>query len=128
VGLFALSNHNRKPDNFYNAMLVAQEKLHPLLEKSLQCGSTWHDDLKNFHLGEGPQGLVNLSPAWFQQGHDVSAPIHGIYLLAAHSELDNNIKMPIGFYKLLFACCIGLARCHLRIQCNSECNPGNNSP
>jgi hypothetical protein len=57
-------------------MLVAREKLCPLLENSLQGGSTWRDDLENFHSGEGPQGSVNLSPAWFPQGHDVSASAH----------------------------------------------------
>jgi len=55
-------------------MLAAREKLRPLLEKSLKSRSTWHDDMKKFHLGgEGPQGSVNLSPTWFQQGQDVSA-------------------------------------------------------
>ena len=57
-------------------MLVVQEKLCPLLKKSLQGGSTWRDDLENFHSGAGPQSSVNLSPAWFQQGHDVSNSAH----------------------------------------------------
>jgi len=53
-------------------MLAAQEKLCLLLKIS-KNGSSWHDDEKNFRSEEdAPQGLVNLSPAWFQQGHDVS--------------------------------------------------------
>ena len=52
-------------------MLAAREKLRPLL-KTAQSGNSWRDDLNLYHTGEGPQGLVNLSPAWFQQGHDVS--------------------------------------------------------
>jgi hypothetical protein len=57
-------------------MLAAQEKLHPLL-KMLQLGSSWREDQEHFHSGgEGPQGWVNLSPAWFQQGHDVSASVN----------------------------------------------------
>ncbi len=54
MSLFALSNCYRKHDASQNAMLVAQEKLHLLLEKLLQCGSTWCDNLKIFHSGEGP--------------------------------------------------------------------------
>jgi hypothetical protein len=95
-------------------MLAVREKLRPLLEKLLKHGNTWRDDLKNFHLGEdGPLGSVNLSPAWFQQGHDVSASVHKIYFSAAYSELGNGATTPTGFCKLRFACCIGLARCHL---------------
>ena len=67
-------------------MLAAHEKLHPLLEMSLRSGSNWRDEINFFcSEGEGPQGLVNLSPAWFQQGHDVSASVHRIYFSAAHS-------------------------------------------
>jgi hypothetical protein len=53
-------------------MLAAREKLCPLL-RLVQSGSTWRDDMNIFHSeGEGPEGLVNLSPGWFQKGHDVS--------------------------------------------------------
>jgi hypothetical protein len=55
-------------------MLAAREKLCPLLKLMKSgSGSTWRDDLNNFHSeGAGPQGVVNLSPGWFQKGHDVS--------------------------------------------------------
>ena len=42
----------------------------------MPSGSAWRDDVNHFHSeGEGPQGLVNLSPGWFQKGHDVSERI-----------------------------------------------------
>ena len=98
VGLFALSDSNGKPDANQNSMLVAREKLRLLLEKLLHCSSTWHNDLKNFHPGEGLQGSVNLSPAWFQQGHDVSASSCRIHFLAAHdSKSGNGAKISTGF-------------------------------
>jgi hypothetical protein len=127
VSLFALSDRSRKPDTSQNAMLAAREKLLPLLKKS-QSGSSWRDEVNNFHPGEGPHGSVNLSPAWFQQGHDVSASAHRICFSAAHSELGNGATAPAGFCELPLTGCIGLARCHLRIQCNFERNPGGNSP
>src|SRR5258708_36783645 len=62
--LFTLSNHSRKPDTSQSAMLVAQGKLLPFLGMS-HGGSSWSADPKYFHSGQGPQGSVNLSPAWF---------------------------------------------------------------
>jgi hypothetical protein len=45
-------------------------------------GSTWRDDVNNFHSeGAGPQGVVNLSPGWFQKGHDVSDRFGGYNLV-----------------------------------------------
>jgi hypothetical protein len=128
VSLFTLSNRNGKHDASQNAMLLARERLRPLLEKSLRGGGTWRDKMEHFHSGEGPQGSVNLSPAWFQQGHDVSASEYRIYFSAAHSESGDGAKMPAGLCKFQFYCRFGLARCHLRIQCDYECNPGSNSP
>jgi hypothetical protein len=122
AGLFFLSDHSRKPDAYQNAMSAAQEKLHPLL-KIPPHGSSWRNDRKFYYPGEGPQGSVNLSPAWFQQGHDVSASSHKFYISAAHSELGNGARIPACFYKLQGACCTGLAKCHLRIECNFERHP-----
>jgi len=79
-------------------MLVAREKLRPLLNGS-QSGSTWRDDQKRFH-GEGLKGSVNLSPAWFQQAHDVSALAHRIYFSAAYSKSGNVATIPAGFCEL----------------------------
>jgi len=67
----------------------------------LQHGSSWCEDLKNYHSGEeGPQGLVTLSPTWFKQGHDVSTSANRIYFSAAHSESGNSATIPVGFCKL----------------------------
>jgi len=99
VSLFTLSNHSGKPDTSQSAMLVARGKLLPLLGMS-QGGSSWHDDPKYFHSGEGPQGSVNLSPTWFPQGHDVSTSAHGIYSLVAYSESGNRATTPTDLCKL----------------------------
>ena len=59
-------------DASQNSMLAAWEKLCLLLKIS-KNGSSLRDDEKNFRSeGDAPQGSVNLSPVWFQQGHDVS--------------------------------------------------------
>ena len=126
AGSFTPSDRSGKPDTFQNAMLAAKEKLHPLLNIS-PAGSNWRDDPK-FYSSEGSQGSVNLSPAWFPQGHDVSSLTRRIYFSEAQFEPGNGARIPAGFCKLQFACCIGLARCRLRIQCDFECNPGGNSP
>ena len=53
-------------------MMAATEKLHPLLEKRPK-GTSWRLDPGYFPSGlEGLQGLVDFSPAWFQQAHEVS--------------------------------------------------------
>ena len=52
--------------------MTAMEKLHPLLGKR-QGGISWCDNPALFPSGsEGPHGTLNLSPAWFQLGHEVS--------------------------------------------------------
>lgn len=52
--------------------MEATEKLHPLLGKR-QSGALWRGDADNFVKGtKDPPGVLNISPAWFQQGHDVS--------------------------------------------------------
>jgi hypothetical protein len=51
-------------------MMAAMVKLHPLLQK--KGGTSWHLDQSLFPSGkEGPQGVLNISPAWFEQGHEV---------------------------------------------------------
>lgn len=57
----------------------------------------WHSDKKYFRSGEGPQGLVDLSPTWFSRGYDVSALAHEIHFSAAHPKLGNIETMPEGF-------------------------------
>jgi hypothetical protein len=74
--------------------LAATEYLHPLLKESSKKlanrnskrrkkgskenssgskGSSWRADPTSFHSGKHiPEGWVNISPAWFQQGHEVS--------------------------------------------------------
>ena len=73
VSLVGRSNLNRKPDGIQSAMLAAREKLRPLLKIPPSGSSSWRDDPSNFHSGEDLKGTVNFSPAWFPQGHDVSA-------------------------------------------------------
>jgi hypothetical protein len=71
-------NHSVSPDASQSSMLEAREKLLPLMKKSIS-GSSWRKDSKYYVLGKGPLGAVDLSPAWFQQGHDVSASVHELY-------------------------------------------------
>ena len=53
--------------------MAATEKLHPLLGKR-QGGISWRDDTALFPSeAKGPHGALNLSPAWFQQGHEVTS-------------------------------------------------------
>jgi hypothetical protein len=85
VSLVSLSDHGSKPDTSQNAMLTARDKLRLLLEKSLS-GRTWRENVENYRKGDGPQGSVNLSPAWFQQAHDVSTLTDRIYFSAAYSK------------------------------------------
>jgi hypothetical protein len=62
--------------------------------------STWHNEMKYFHSGRGPQGSLNLSLAWFQQGHNVSASSYKNLFSTAYSKLGNSATIPTGFYKL----------------------------
>jgi hypothetical protein len=72
VSLFTLSDRCIKFDLFQNKMMAATEKLRPLLMKR-QIGASWRTDPKKFCPGtKGPKGSVDISPAWFQQGHEVS--------------------------------------------------------
>ncbi|KAH9037002.1 hypothetical protein EDB85DRAFT_1861756 [Lactarius pseudohatsudake] len=57
-------------DSRQSEMMAATQKLHSLLEKRPRSTS-WRLDPEYFPSGlEGLQGLVNFSPAWFQQGHE----------------------------------------------------------
>ena len=52
-------------------MMVATKKLYPLLERH-QGDNSWRNDAAIYLTGtESPQGLLNLSPVWFQQAHEV---------------------------------------------------------
>ena len=94
-------------------MLAARQKLGLLLAKN---GSNWRNDKKNFPPGDGPQGSVDFSPVWFQQGHDVCTSLHKIYSSAAHSELGNGARPAANFSEFTFMhLCIGMAQCHVRI-------------
>jgi hypothetical protein len=67
-----LSDHQIKCDVFQREMMAATEKLYPLLGK-FKGGASWRNDAELFPSGtEGRRGVLNLSPAWFQQGHEVS--------------------------------------------------------
>jgi len=121
-------DHSVSPDTSQNSMLEARDKLRPLMKTSSTSGSSWRNDSTHFLSGAGPQGTVDLSPAWFQQARDVSASVHELYSLEAHFESENHTRIPTGFCELQKSRCIGLARLHLRIQCSCECNPGGNPP
>jgi len=61
-------------------MLAVREKLRLLLRPT-QSGSTWRNNPSNFNLGEDLiSGSETFSPAWFQQGHDVSASAQSLFL------------------------------------------------
>jgi len=85
-------------------MLAAREKLGLLLKTS-----------KHFHSeGKCPKGLVDLSPGWFQQGHDVSIA-YELYSLEAHFKSGIVATTPASFCELQGARYIGLAGFYLRI-------------
>jgi hypothetical protein len=124
AGLSTLSDCSGKPDGSQNEMLAAREMLGQLLKitPSTPSGSSsrgsWRGKIKYFQPGEDSLGLVNLSPAWFQLGHDVSASSAKIYSFGTSfrdSELGNSATTPAGFCELRLARGIELARCHLRI-------------
>jgi hypothetical protein len=82
AGLFTLSNHGSKPDTYQGAIIAATEKLKPSLEKG---GTSWRADPETFYPGtssgtEAPEGCVSISPAWFQQGHEVSVSAYKIFI------------------------------------------------
>jgi len=96
-------------------MLAAREKLRPLLKTS-KSGSSWRRDQNHFRSeGERPQGSVDLSSGWFQQGHGVSISARELYSLAAHFKSGNVATTPAGFCELQGARCIGLAGFYFRI-------------
>jgi hypothetical protein len=95
-------------------MLAAQEKLEQLL-KAPQTGTSWHDALNYFHSGEHLEGVVNISPAWFQQCYDMRALVYRLYSWVPYSKSGGVATIPVAFYKHQVVYYIRLARCHLRI-------------
>jgi hypothetical protein len=72
VSLFTLSDCCIKSDAFQSEIMAAAERLHPLLGKR-KGGASWRVNSENFRPGtESLQGSVDISPAWFQLGHEVS--------------------------------------------------------
>jgi hypothetical protein len=93
---FHLSNQQIKYNVFQREIMAAMEKLHPLIGKC-KGGSSWHDDTGLFLSGtEVPHGLLNLSPTWFQQGHDVSCFSLSDSSLAADFNLDSAAIPQVG--------------------------------
>jgi hypothetical protein len=113
-----LSDQQIKYNVFQREMMAATEKLHPLIG-NCKGGSSWRDGTGLFPSGtEGPRGLLNLSPAWFQQGHEVSC----FSLSNCHRQLDRQLifnldgaTIPSGWLDFQKASCLGMARCHLSI-------------
>ncbi|KAH9031242.1 hypothetical protein EDB84DRAFT_1562314 [Lactarius hengduanensis] len=57
-----------------NAIMAATEKLRSFLGKK-QTGASSRTHCENFHPGTDVKtGMITLSPAWFQQGHNNSQP------------------------------------------------------
>ena len=46
-----------------------------------QNGTSWRDALNYFHSGEHLEGVLNISPGWFQKCHDVSGLMSRLYSL-----------------------------------------------
>ncbi|KAH9027147.1 hypothetical protein EDB85DRAFT_2148689 [Lactarius pseudohatsudake] len=60
-------------DSRQSKITAATENLRPLL-RSHQTGASSHANCENFHPGtDVPTGMITLSPAWFQQGHQAAA-------------------------------------------------------
>ena len=112
VGLLP-SNRIERPNASQNAMLMARQKLRPLLDASIRTRS-WRDNPNYFHPGEESlRGSVDFSPAWFQQGRDVSTLVRTLQYLAAYSASENVAEIPAGFCELPIGGRINLASCHL---------------
>ena len=112
VGLLPF-NRIKRPNVSQNVMLVARQKLRPLLDSSIH-GRCWRDNLEYFHLGEESlRGSVNFSPAWFQQGRDVSTSIRRVQYSSSYSTSENVAEIPAGFCELPIGRRINLASCHL---------------
>ena len=69
-----------------NDMSIVKESLTQAIKRDhdkLKHPPTWQYSEKSFHQDEEPlrlgKGVIDLSPAWFQQGHDVS-PFHFLLL------------------------------------------------
>ncbi|KAG2351808.1 hypothetical protein BDR07DRAFT_1243241, partial [Suillus spraguei] len=60
---------------------AATDLLGPSLEKSVKADGNWRYNQEWFKQGSenvgSTPGCINLSPAWFQQGHEVSASLKG---------------------------------------------------
>lgn len=74
VGLFSLSNLSRQPNSLPKCNVGCTRKAR-LVDEPAQRSRSCHEGAVHFHLGEGHKGVVNLSPAWFQQGYKVSASV-----------------------------------------------------
>jgi hypothetical protein len=58
--------------------------LDSLLETDSKSGTSWRVDCENFNSGTRFQeGSVNLSPAWFQQGHEVSVSAYDVLAIGS---------------------------------------------
>src|SRR6266702_8286110 len=84
-------------------MMAATEKLHPSLSKR-QSSTSWRVDPEIFPSGlEGLQGTINISPAWFQQGHEVNflywqyfiiRQLISIETVQPHPQVGASLKKP----------------------------------
>lgn len=71
VSCFTLFDCGIKYNVFQSEMLAAAKKLLPLLDRR-QTGASWRVDPQNFPPKiKDAKGVVDISPAWFQQGQEV---------------------------------------------------------
>jgi hypothetical protein len=94
VGIFTLSNHGSKPDAYQSEMMAATEILYPILEKEGPKDSDsgpWRENAKHYKPGtNAPAGSINISPAWFQQAHEVS--VSGCRLIGSSFQMRRLCK------------------------------------
>ncbi|KAG2107948.1 uncharacterized protein F5147DRAFT_524696, partial [Suillus discolor] len=75
------------PDALTDDTQVSTDLLAPTLEKSVKANGNWQTNQERFKQGSenvgSTSGCINISPAWYQQGHehlsdpDVSASLKG---------------------------------------------------
>jgi len=76
---FPLSDYCGSPNLFQGEMMAATERVYPLLRIDTANGTSWRTNPENFYSGaQARSGTVGISPAWFQQGHDVSDSVNFI--------------------------------------------------
>ena|SRR5882757_690774 len=87
--------------------------------------TTWRTNPEAFHPGQQiPSGCINISPAWFQQAHEVSAPAcRPFNLSGAHFQPEDGPRMPTGRCTFQVSSYLRVARSLVGIKFGSQCDP-----